>query len=105
MEQEESNVNPFPFEFLRRNPAGTKPRFASLTEVRGPYYTVLGKRYLQDLLETMGPYIDSIKFSGGSFSLIPRKTLQEFIDLCHAHEVMVSTGGFVEHVLTLGRDA
>jgi len=31
----------------------------------------MGKRYLQDILETMGAYVDSLKFTGGSFSLMP----------------------------------
>jgi phosphosulfolactate synthase (CoM biosynthesis protein A) len=48
----------------------------------------------------MGVYVDSLKFAGGSFSLMPRQAVQELIDLCHAHKVHVSTGGFIEHVLT-----
>ncbi|PYI80381.1 MAG: phosphosulfolactate synthase [Verrucomicrobia bacterium] len=73
--------------------------------MRGPYYTPLGRRYLEDILETMGGYVDALKFAGGSFSLMPRKALKELLDLCHAHDVMVSTGGFIEHVLTLGSKA
>jgi phosphosulfolactate synthase (CoM biosynthesis protein A) len=40
--------------------------------MRGPYYSPMGKRYLQDVLETMGAYVDALKFAGGSFSLMPR---------------------------------
>ena len=76
-----------------------------MTEIRGPYYAPMGKRYLQDLLETMGAYIDSLKFAGGSFTLMPRQAIREIIDLCHAHDVLVSTGGFIEHVLTQGPEA
>jgi phosphosulfolactate synthase (CoM biosynthesis protein A) len=47
-------------------------------------------------MEMMGNYIDSLKFAGGSFSLIPEKALRELIELCHSHEVLVSTGGFIE---------
>ncbi len=93
------------FSFLRLNPRQPKPRSRGLTEIRGPYYTPLGKRYLQDILETMGAYVDILKFAGGSFALMPRQALQELIDLCHAHQVLVSTGGFIEHVLTQGPDA
>ena len=32
----------------------------------------MGKRYLEDVLETMGAYVDALKFAGGSFSLMPR---------------------------------
>ena len=93
------------FAFLRVNERETKPRSRGVTEIRGPYYTPMGKRYLEDVLETMGAYIDVLKFAGGSFSLMPRKTVQELLDLCHRHDVLVSTGGFIEHVLTLGPEA
>jgi phosphosulfolactate synthase (CoM biosynthesis protein A) len=93
------------FDFLRLNPRPGKPRTRMVTEIRGPYYTPMGKRYLQDVLETMGAYVDILKFAGGSFCLFPRPALKELIDLCHAHEVLVSTGGFIENVLTQGADA
>jgi phosphosulfolactate synthase (CoM biosynthesis protein A) len=93
------------FDFLQLNERDRKPRSRGLTEIRGPYYTPMGKRYLEDILETMGDYIDVLKFACGSFSLMPRHALQELIALCHTHEVLVSTGGFVEQVLTRGRDA
>ena len=93
------------FAFLRLNERETKPRGRGVTEIRGPYYTPMGKRYLEDVLETMSTYIDVLKFAGGSFSLMPRKAVQELLDLCHRHDVLVSTGGFIEHVLTLGPEA
>ena len=93
------------FSFLRLNERSPKPRANGLTEIRGPYYTALGKRYLEDILETMGEYVDSLKFAGGSFSLMPRPALIDFLKLCHDHDVLVSTGGFIEYVLTLGPDA
>ncbi|HSJ86907.1 MAG TPA: phosphosulfolactate synthase [Anaerolineales bacterium] len=93
------------FAFLRVNERETKPRSRGVTEIRGPYYTPMGKRYLEDVLETMGTYVDVLKFAGGSFSLMPRKAVQELLDLCHSYDVMVSTGGFIEHVLTQGPEA
>ncbi len=93
------------FPFIELNPAEAKPRTRGLTEIRGPYYSPMGKRYLQDVLETMGVYIDALKFAAGSFSLMPRTVVRELIELCHAHDVMVDTGGFIEHVLTLGPEA
>jgi phosphosulfolactate synthase (CoM biosynthesis protein A) len=65
----------------------------------------MGKRYLKDILETMGWYVDALKFAGGVFSLMPRQAVKELVDLCHEHEVLVSTGGFIEFVLTQGREA
>jgi phosphosulfolactate synthase (CoM biosynthesis protein A) len=93
------------FSFLRINEREKKPRHGGLTEIRGPYYTPMGKRYLEDVLETMGTYVDFLKFAGGSFSLMPRSKVKELIDLCHSHEVLVSTGGFIERVLTLGPES
>lgn len=37
------------FDFLRVNPRSSKPRIRGLTEIRGPYYTVFGKRYLSEV--------------------------------------------------------
>jgi phosphosulfolactate synthase (CoM biosynthesis protein A) len=93
------------FPFLKTNQRQGKPRTRGLTEIRGPYYTPMGKRYLEDVLETMGAYVDSLKFAGGSFSLFPRDKLVELIELCHRHDVKVSTGGFIEYVLTQGVQA
>lgn len=93
------------FDFLPINERDRKPRTAGITEMRGPYYAPVGKRYLLDVLETMGAYIDIFKFSGGSFSLMPEKAVRELIDTCHEHDVLVSTGGFIERVLTYGADA
>ena len=92
------------FDFLPLNERERKPRKAGITEMRGPYYAPVGKRYLQDVFETMGSYIDIFKFSGGSFSLMPERAVRELIDTCHEHDVMVSTGGFIERVLTYGSD-
>ncbi len=63
------------FSFLTVNRRQRKPRTQGITEIRGPYYTPMGPRHLQDILETMGEYVDSLKFAGGSFSLMPRKSV------------------------------
>ena len=65
----------------------------------------MGRCYLEDLFETMGAYVDSLKFAGGSFTLMPERAVQDIIEPCHEHEVLVSTGGFVERVLVQGDDA
>ena len=93
------------FSFLKVNERASKPRTRGVTEIRGPYYTPMGKRYLQDILETMAAYVDSLKFAAGSFSLMPREAVKELIDLCHQYDVLVSTGGFIEYVLTQGPEA
>src|SRR6266700_4710932 len=92
------------FPFLQINQRESKPRKRGLTEIRGPYYSAYGRRHLEDLFETMGRYIDSLKFAGGSFSLMPEGVVRDIIDLCHKHGVLVSTGGFIERVLAQGHD-
>ena len=93
------------FPFLRVNERQRKPRKRGLTEIRGPYYSVIGRRYLEDLFEMMGVYVDSLKFAGGSFTLMPEQAVKAIIDLCHKHGVLVSTGGFIERVLVQGGEA
>src|SRR5438046_7840737 len=93
------------FRFLHINEREAKPRKRGLTEIRGPYYSIVGQRYLEDLFETMGAYVDSLKFAGGSFTLMPEKAVRAIIALCHKFDVLVSTGGFIERVLAQGGDA
>ncbi len=94
-----------PFSFVNANLREDKPRSRGITEIRGPYYTPMGAEYLEDILETMGPYVDSLKFAGGSFTLMPEAALRAILDLAHEHDVLVSTGGFMEYVLTQGEQA
>jgi phosphosulfolactate synthase (CoM biosynthesis protein A) len=101
----QSGIEERAFGFLKVNGRPSKPRTRGVTEIRGPYYTPMGKRYLEDILETMGAYVDILKFAGGSFALMPHRAVNEIIDLCHAHNVLVSTGGFIEYVLAQGPEA
>ena len=93
------------FSFLKVNDRPPKPRTRGVTEIRGPYYTLMGKRYLEDILETMGDYVDALKFAAGSFTLMPRQAVRDLIETAHRHDVLVSTGGFIEYVLTQGAPA
>ena len=93
------------FSFLKVNDRPPKPRTRGVTEIRGPYYTVMGKRYLEDILETMGNYVDALKFAAGSFTLMPRQAVRDLIETAHRYDVLVSTGGFIEYVLTQGASA
>ncbi|KAK5192877.1 hypothetical protein LTR99_010247 [Exophiala xenobiotica] len=88
------------FGFIRHNPRTPKPRDKGVTEIRGPYYSAYGKRHLQDVLETMGYHVDGLKFAGGSFSMMPESAVRELVDLAHQYDVYVSTGGWIEHILT-----
>lgn len=99
MNSKEENKKKRAFDFVQLNQRAIKPRRIGLTEIRGPYYAVMGKRYLQDILETMGDYVDSLKYSGGSFSLMSRKTVKEMNGIAHDYGLTVSTGGFLERIL------
>lgn len=44
--------DPNGYGFIRHNPRPPKPRKTGVTEIRGPYYSAMGKRHLQDVFET-----------------------------------------------------
>jgi phosphosulfolactate synthase (CoM biosynthesis protein A) len=98
-------TNPIAFEWLQRNSRPPKPRKRGLTEIRAAYYSNFGLSYFKDILETTGNYVDSIKFAGGSFTFMNPKKIREINDLAHQYGTFVSTGGFIEYVLTKGKDA
>jgi phosphosulfolactate synthase (CoM biosynthesis protein A) len=99
---EEPTMSARAFAAIPVNARGGKPRRSGLTEIRGPYYSMMGPRYLEDVLETAGEYVDGLKFAGGSFALLPRRVLERMIALAHEHQVYVSTGGWIEYVLRQG---
>ncbi len=82
-----------------------KPRDTHIIEMRGPYYYTMTHGMLKHILEDWGHYIDGYKFSGGSFRLLEKDRLQKIIDLCHDHDVYVSTGGAVEAIVGQGEEA
>lgn len=98
-------THPVAFDWLRRNERQAKPRSIGLTEIRAAYYSNFGQTYFKDLLELSGNYVDSIKYAGGSFTMMNPKKIREINDLAHSYGVEISTGGFMEYVLTQGRDA
>jgi phosphosulfolactate synthase (CoM biosynthesis protein A) len=93
------------FGFIPRAARSSKPRTTGLTEIRGPYYSAYGSRHLADLLETVGAWIDGLKFAGGSFALMPPAAVKAINKAAHEHDVYVSTGGWIENVLRFGADA
>ena len=97
--QSQSQMGGRAFDFIHLNQRDDKPRSRGLTEIRGPYYSPVGPHYLSDLLDIMGAYVDSLKFAGGSFALMPRASVRRLIEIAHEHDVLVSTGGFIERVL------
>ncbi|CAK9217388.1 unnamed protein product [Sphagnum troendelagicum] len=104
------------FCFTGANERPQKPHIHGMTEVRG--FTPLSwhpktcrgdallclvERTLElDVLETMGQYMDGLKRSGCSFSLMPHDIVRQLINLAHAHDVYVSMGGWTDHILTKG---
>lgn len=98
-------TNPIAFDWLQRNDRPLKPRRVGMTEIRAAYYSNFGLSYFKDILEMSGNYVDSIKFAGGSFTFMNPKKIKEMNDLAHQYGVTVSTGGFMEYILTKGKEA
>ena len=90
------------FSFIPRASRPAKPRNTGLTEIRGPYYSAYGRHHLADLVETMGAWIDGLKYAGGSFALMPPAAVKAINKLAHDHDIYVSTGGWIENVLRFG---
>ncbi|KAK4754407.1 hypothetical protein SAY87_002511 [Trapa incisa] len=79
-----------------------KPRRYGVTEIRGPHYSLFNRSLLVDLFESMGQFVDGLKFSGGSHSLMPKSFIKEVTSVAHDHDVYVSTGDWAEHLLRKG---
>lgn len=90
---------------LALNARDRKPRTAGLTEVRGQYYTVIGPRYLEDLLDVAGEWIDWIKVPGPGLALTPPRVLRRMAEIARASEVKLGVGGLIEKVVTQGPKA
>ncbi|KAM3213753.1 hypothetical protein ACQJBY_066267 [Aegilops geniculata] len=58
--------------------------------------------FLQEILDNIGPFVDGLKFSGGSHSLMGKELIREITDLAHKHDMYVSTGDWAEHLLRQG---
>lgn len=93
------------FNFVPRAYRPPKPRQFGMTEVRAPYYDTFGTRHLQDVFDVAGPWVDGIKWAGGSFALVPPDQVRKFSDIAHEHDAYVSSGGWIETVLRYGDEA
>lgn len=90
---------------LHLNERAAKPRAVGITEVRGQYYTITGPRYLEDLFEVAGEWIDWLKVPGPGVALTPPATLKRIAELSHAHNVKLGAGGLIEKIVTQGSQA
>lgn len=93
------------FNFVPRAYRPQKPRTYGMTEIRAPYYNTFGTRHLKDVLEMAGPWVDGIKWAGGSFALCSPEQVRNFSEIAHEHDAYVSSGGWIETVLRYGDDA
>jgi phosphosulfolactate synthase (CoM biosynthesis protein A) len=98
-------TSPKAFDFVKIDFPPPKPRHTGMVEFRGPYYSSVSYGYLKNLLEDWSEYVDGYKFAGGSMRLLPSERVRQIIQVCHDHEVYVSTGGFVERVIVQGAEA
>ncbi|KAK9084945.1 hypothetical protein Sjap_025356 [Stephania japonica] len=79
-----------------------KPRRYGVTEIRGPHYSLLTQSAIQDILESHAQFVDGLKFSGGSHSLMSKNIIKKVTEIAHKHDVYVSTGDWAEHLLRQG---
>nr|GMD86358.1 protein HEAT-STRESS-ASSOCIATED 32 [Ipomoea batatas] len=79
-----------------------KPRSYGVTEMRSPHYSLFSRPLLQDIFESMGQFVDGLKFSGGSHSMMPKTYIREVIDMAHKHNVYVTSGDCAENLLRKG---
>ncbi|KAK9092160.1 hypothetical protein Syun_027071 [Stephania yunnanensis] len=79
-----------------------KPRRYGVTEIRGPHYSLLTQSAIQDILESHAQFVDGLKFSGGSHSLMSKNFIKKVTEIAHKHDVYVSTGDWAEHLLRQG---
>lgn len=94
------------FEFVKINELPKKPRSKGVVEVRVPYYASSPTlTYIEELLDTWGDYFDGMKFACGTMRMMEKSKVKKIIEVCHDHDVYVSTGGFVERVLLQGKNA
>uniref|UniRef100_A0A7C9DVY1 Phosphosulfolactate synthase n=1 Tax=Opuntia streptacantha TaxID=393608 RepID=A0A7C9DVY1_OPUST len=79
-----------------------KPRRYGVTEIRGPNYSLFSQNVLEDVFESMGQFVDGLKFSGGSHSLMSHSYIKKVTDMARKHDIYVSTGDWGEHWLRKG---
>ncbi|KAL8151159.1 hypothetical protein V2J09_020967 [Rumex salicifolius] len=77
-----------------------KPRRYGVTEIRSPDYSLFSRNVIEDIFESMGQFVDGLRFSGGSESLMPKEFIKEVTEMAHKHNVYVSTGDWAEHLLS-----
>jgi hypothetical protein len=99
------HANQRAFAFLRTNQRLPKPRVQGGDRDSRALLHADGQALPAGRARDHGGLRDALKFAGGSFSLMPVQAVKELIDLCHQYDVLVSTGGFLEHVLTQGTEA
>ncbi|CAM8980418.1 unnamed protein product [Rhodiola kirilowii] len=80
-----------------------KPRRFGVTEMSSPgigHGSLFGQGVLQDIFETMGQFVDGLRISEGSSSLMAKKELiKEITNMAHKHDVYVSTSDWADHLL------
>ncbi|KAG6392293.1 hypothetical protein SASPL_146507 [Salvia splendens] len=91
--------------FFEEEDRPEKPRRYGVTEMRGPHHSLFSQNLLQDVFDSMGQFVDGLKFAGGSHSLMPKSYIKEVTDLAHKHNVYVSSGDWAEYLQRGGPSA
>jgi len=86
------------FEYIALPPRPDKPRNIGLTMVLDKD---LGIASMSDFLESVGEYVDIVKFGWGTARILPREILVQKIELLQKHNVMVCPGGTLTEIAYL----
>lgn len=79
-----------------------KPRRYGVTEMKGPNYSLFSRGLLEDVLESMGHFVDGLKLCDGSHTVMPKNYIKEVTDMAHKHNVYVSSGDSADQMLFRG---
>jgi phosphosulfolactate synthase (CoM biosynthesis protein A) len=93
------------FLFLQINRREGKPRKRGLTEIHGPYYSVVRPAISPRCVQHNGRIYRFAEVRWWFIQLRPEEAVRSIVELCHKNDVLVSSGGFIERVLAHGSDA
>jgi phosphosulfolactate synthase (CoM biosynthesis protein A) len=97
------SANERAFPSLRINERPPKPRTRGITEICGPYYTPLGPRHLEDILERWAHTFAELETEG---TRDPKRAIAQakrFLD-AGAYMIMIESEGITENVKTWRTD-
>jgi phosphosulfolactate synthase len=92
------------FEFIKLPNRAVKPRTRGLTSVVDHFFHILGKRNLQDFLESAGEYVDLLQLAAATTRFQSPQFVKDKIELLKKYDIAAFPGGlFLELALVQGK--